>query len=60
MGIISYFFGKKKPFLTDEDNKKLKELHRVSYMEEAEKLVKEQGKLKAQQDLGIKQKKEAF
>jgi hypothetical protein len=53
------FFKKPKSFLTDEDNLKLREIKRQAYLKEAEKLVEEQGKLKAQQDLGIK-KKETF
>lgn len=58
MGIINYFFGKPKPILTEENTEVLKKKFQEAYMKEAEKLIEDQAKARAQKDLGIKQKKE--
>jgi hypothetical protein len=63
MGLINYFknfFKKPKPILNPEDITKLNEIKRQSYMEEAEKLIKEKAKDMAKEDMGIKQKKDDF
>jgi len=57
MGILNAFFKPKPSILSEEDLTKLKNIERVAYMEEAEKLVKERGKLKAKTDLEVKQAK---
>lgn len=54
------FFSKPKPIITDEDNKELLELQRQAYMNEARKIIAERGKKKAQEDLGVKEKKEGL
>jgi len=59
MGLISNFFKPKKSILTEEDNIELKNIQRKAYLEEARKLVEEQARQKAKNDLGIKQKKES-
>lgn len=60
MGFIKEFFKKPKPILTEEDNKELREIQRQAYLKEAKILVEEQAKLRARNELGIKQKREEF
>ena len=54
------FFKKKKSILTPEDIRRLQELKRASYMEEAEKLIIEQGKLAAREEIQIKPKQDYY
>ena len=60
MSFLSNLFKKPKPILTEEDMALLKDIKRKAYMEEAEKLMKEQGKRLANTELGIKKPKETF
>lgn len=60
MGILNSFFKPKPSILTEEDNKKLRDIQRQSYMEEAEKIVRETAKEKARNDLRPKEKRGAF
>lgn len=57
---ISSFFKPKKSILTDADNEELRQIQRKAYLEEAKKLVEDQARQKARNDLGIKQKKEGL
>ena len=58
MGLLGTFFKPKKPILTEEDTKELREIQRKAYMEEAKKLVEEGAKIRARKELGVIQKKE--
>lgn len=53
------FFSKPKPILNEEDQKELSEIRRKAYLEEAKKIVEEQARIKAKNDL-IPKKKEIF
>jgi hypothetical protein len=53
-----FSFSKKPlPILKQEDIDELRELERKAYLEEARKLVKERGILKAKAELGVKEVK---
>lgn len=53
--MFNNLFKKKnvKPLLTDEDNKQLKELERIAYMETAKELIQKRGQFKAEKDLNF-------
>lgn len=52
------WFFKKKSILNKEDIEELKKIERENYLEEARKIVAENGKLKALKELTIKNKEE--
>ena len=54
MGLFDSLFKKEKQILRQEDLEKLQELERAAFMKEAELLVAESGKKKAQLKFGIK------
>lgn len=58
--MFNFLKRKKKPILHDEDILELKEIERKSYMTEARKLAEVRGINRANQELGIKSKKEEF
>ena len=52
---LNFLFPNKKTFLTEEDKKELLQLKKNAYMDEARKLIAENGKKQAENDLGFKQ-----
>ena len=57
MGLFSFLKKKKvTPVITEEDSRELAEMQRVSYMDEARKIIVDRGKQKAREDLTLKKK----